>query len=382
MTSLAVLLGEVDALTEVLEPIQHRRFENSGVLVGDVKERLKDLPDECVQCCVTSPPYFGLRSYTDSEAEIGKEQTPDEYVANLVSVFQEVKRVLAKDGLCFVNLGDSYASSGGVSQPHRNTSGGFTGSDGSRTQGYALAGGGFVKPDVTKVGIKPKDLIGIPWRVAFALQADGWWLRQDLIWAKGVSWQKEQRKQVFDAAVEEGCSADVARRIAERADLYGGSAMPESVKDRFTKAHEYVFMLSKSPRYYFEMEREENAESTVKRLASGPVQAIGSAGTKAQIARGDAGKVYTQAAGRNRRSVIALSPRRCKEAHFAVYPPELIEPLILSASRPGDIILDPFGGSGTTAGVAERHDRQAILCELNPEYVELMPARIQSIRNV
>ena len=228
-------------------------------------ETLSSLEEKSVNTCVTSPPYWGLRDY-GTDDQLGLEKTPEKFVENLVNVFREVRRVLRDDGTVWLNLGDSYLAN--------------------------------------------KQLSGIPWRVAFALQADGWYLRQDIIWSKP-------------------------------------NPMPESVTDRCTKAHEYIFLLSKSPKYYYDNE-------AIKE--------------ESQL---DASET------KNKRSVWSVSPVAYKEAHFATYPPELIKPCILAGCPEGGTVLDPFGGSGTTAQVSNNLNRNAILCELNPEYVEIAKVRLQ-----
>ncbi len=290
--------------------------------------------DSSVQCCVTSPPYFGLRDY-GVDGQIGLEQTPDEFVAELVAVFREVRRVLRDDGTLWLNLGDSYAGYHGnknAAVPTSATNGWTNGTNENRR--------GDKRPQ--DIGLKPKDLIGIPWRVAFALQADGWYLRQDIIWHKP-------------------------------------NPMPESVRDRCTKAHEYIFLFSKSPRYYFDADAIKepaaggNSKGDGRRLAE---QAI--ARTGGVISGGTAKSTLGTSAAetRNRRGVWTVSTKPFKGAHFATFPPDLIEPCILAGSKPGDIVLDPFGGSGTTAAVALKHGRRTVLCELNPEYVAIAEARI------
>jgi len=272
------------------------------VLLGDCRETLKTLPEKCVDTVVTSPPYFGLRDYNNPD-QIGQEQQPEDFVNELVAVFREVRRVLKDEGTVWLNLGDSYAGSG----KNRNGDGSINEKGIDSKQGTSLGTvQGNLKPlKAHEIGLKPKDLIGIPWMVAFALRADGWYLRQDIIWSKP-------------------------------------NPMPESVKDRCTKSHEYIFLLSKSKKYYYDHE---------------------------------AIKVQ----GSNKRSVWTVTPKPFKEAHFATYPPDLIEPCILAGCPVGGTVLDPFGGSGTTAGVAYLHDRNSILCELNPEYAELVERRIEGI---
>jgi site-specific DNA-methyltransferase (adenine-specific) len=266
------------------------------ILQGDCIEQMRTLAPDSVQTCITSPPYFGLRDY-GHDGQIGREETPDEYVARLVEVFREVHRVLRKDGTLWLNLGDSYAANGGS---HGGRQDNQRGVGAKRTHD---AGGADSGRRRAPVGLKAKDLIGIPWRVAFALQADGWFLRQDIIWHKP-------------------------------------NPMPESVRDRCTKAHEYLFLLSKEPRYYFDAASMQENGSTSGR--------------------------------RNRRSVWTIQTRPFKGAHFATFPPALVRPCILAGSRPGDIVLDPFGGSGTTAAVAIEHRRRAILIEINQDYRPLI----------
>lgn len=302
-------------------------------LIGDARDVLPTLPDQSVQMCVTSPPYFGLRDYGHAD-QIGLEPTVDDYVNELVAVFREVRRVLRNDGTIWLNLGDSYVA------PRGNTAE-KPGFDHKAAAGHAALNYAGTRPHC---GLKTKDLIGIPWRVAFALQAGGWYLRQDIIWHKP-------------------------------------NPMPESVRDRCTKSHEYIFLLSKSPRYYYD------AEAISEPAARpGDVQTFG--GTKGrgyQPAPDDPnfrngseqwGRTVTVAARRNRRSVWKISTKPYKGAHFAVFPPEIPELCILAGSKPGDTVLDPFGGSGTTAQVADKHERHSILIELNPCNEALIDARL------
>ena len=323
------------------------------VMLGDCRDTLKTLPDQCVNTVVTSPPYFGLRDYgtatwkggssdcnhmRDSKVsdltstghkrmsdkghavgdaiykdvckkcgairvdqQIGLESTPEEFVQALVEVFREVRRVLRDDGTVWLNLGDSYAGSG----KGRNADGTPNVDENSKQATSKGTTEGALQKLKSHGDLKPKDLIGIPWMVAFALRADGWYLRQDIIWSKP-------------------------------------NPMPEPVQDRCTKSHEYIFLLSKSKSYYYDHEA-----------------------------------IKTE--GSNKRSVWNVVPKPFREAHFATYPPELIEPCILAGCPVGGTVLDPFGGSGTTAGVAYRNDRNSILCELNPEYSKLVVSRIESI---
>ncbi len=310
------------------------------IINGDCRTMLATLPDQSVQCCVTSPPYFGLRDYGIAE-QIGLEPTPAEFVAELVAVFREVRRVLRDDGTLWLNLGDSYNS-----QPAGNkTPSGF-----SQTRPSRISGNGdqeTVKTGRVLVpGLKIKDLIGIPWRVAFALQADGWYLRQDIIWSKP-------------------------------------NPMPESVTDRCTKAHEYVFLLSKSPRYFCDMAS--IAEPAQDWSQGGPGVGIketthygagngGNAGLKGIAQRykdGDAPPT------RNKRSVWSIATQSFADAHFATMAPELAETCIKAGCPVGGVVLDPFGGAGTTGLVADRLQRSAILVELNPAYADIADRRIR-----
>jgi len=303
------------------------------LLHGDCREVLKTLPDESVHCVVCSPPYYGLRDY-GMAGQIGLEATPDAYVAELVAVFCEVRRVLRDDGTLWCNLGDSYAG-------HNAT--------GFQLGNEVKNGGVSNKNGVGKLtGYKPKDLLGIPWMVAFALRADGWYLRQDIIWSKP-------------------------------------NPMPESVRDRCTKAHEYLFLLSKSPRYFYDAEaiREPHTEATLERVqyggrAAGRRQSQDALG---KIASGNFGewdrRRELNPAGRNPRSVWEVATQPFSEAHFAVFPPALIEPCIKAGCPRGGVVLDPFSGAGTTGLVADRLGRDAILIELNPAYGEMATRRIQ-----
>lgn len=306
--------------------------------VGDCLQSLRAIPEQSVHCCVTSPPYFGLRDY-GVDGQIGLEQNPEEYIAKMVEVFREVRRVLRDDGTLWLNIGDSYASnpaSGGVQTSK------MTGGEHKRTPSTRK----YTRPD----GLKPKDLIGIPWMLAFALRADGWYLRQDIIWNKP-------------------------------------NPMPESVRDRCTKAHEYVFLLSKSERYFFDSEAmKEPAVGGLPGNKKHKHQQAYEAGddrlrTKAGLtdycARVAADPSLAET--RNRRSVWTVATQPYKGAHFATFPPALIKPCILAGCPAGGVVLDPFGGSGTTAGVALAHGRSAVLCELNEEYAALVPDRVDSI---
>lgn len=292
------------------------------VFFGDCRDTMRELIAQGVkvQVCVTSPPYFGLRDY-GHPGQLGLEATPAEFVAAMVEVFGLVRELLADDGVLWLNLGDSYAGAGYSN--HANTG------------GAQLADGGKQR-HLSGTGLKSKDLIGIPWRVALALQADGWYLRQDIIWHKP-------------------------------------NPMPESVTDRCTKAHEYLFLLSKSERYYFDYAslREPVAEATI---ADGR-QARGTRGTKGEYAAVDGNCGFAADGLRNKRSVWTVNTQPYSGAHFATFPPALIEPCILAGSRPGDTVLDCFFGSGTTGEVAGKFGRQWIGCELNPDYAPLQRAR-------
>ena len=297
---------------------------HARILVGDVRTRLAEIPDGSVRTCITSPPYFGLRDY-GHDGQIGLEQTPDDYVNELVEVFREVRRVLSDDGTLWLNLGDSYAGSG--------VGGGGNRKGNENGQHDALKALG--RPPVP-TGLKPKDLIGIPWRVAFALQQDGWYLRSDIIWHKP-------------------------------------NPMPESVTDRPTKSHEYLFLLTKSPRYYYDHEaiKEDGVIPAGTKVAKGSAERQGLKGVNA---RPPEYKVYD--GKRNKRDVWTINTKPFKGAHFAVMPEALAEPCILAGSAPGDTVLDPFAGSGTVAVVALRHGRNFVGTELNPEYSEIAQNRI------
>ena len=289
------------------------------ILVGNCLDTLKTLKDKSVNCCVTSPPYFGLRDY-GNDNQIGLESSPEEYVNNLVKVFREVKRVLKDDGTLWLNLGDSYAGSG----------------KGGNNKKWDHSQG--IKSQVVYEGLKAKDLIGIPWRVAFALQQDGWYLRQDIIWHKP-------------------------------------NPMPESVRDRCTKSHEYIFLLSKNKKYYYDNE-----------IIKEPAKDWGTRDRKN-------GKYHNEGTGlnphtgltksykkKNKRSVWSVTTKPYREAHFATYPVKLIKPCILAGCPIGGTVLDPFGGAGTTALAANQNNRNAILCELNESYVDIIKHRLSSLQ--
>ena len=303
-------------------------MQTDKIIQGDCIDVLKGLPDAIVNTCITSPPYFGLRDY-GVDGQIGLEETPDSYVQKLVEVFREVRRVLRDDGTLWLNLGDSYFN---TQNSNRN------GLDGSL--GGNVRGGGEYKTQKRSSGhlpLKPKDLIGIPWRVAFALQADGWYLRQDIIWHKP-------------------------------------NPMPESVTDRCTKSHEYIFLLSKSARYYYDYEavKEETGREGGKPRVFGAKEQEGTM-------RNDVGMRFVDDGTRNKRSVWTVATKPFSEAHFATFPEELISPCVLAGSPEGGLVYDPFMGAGTTAYVSKKLGRHFLGSELNPQYIEIANRRINSI---
>ena len=353
------------------------------ILVGDCIDMMRTLPDQSVQTCITSPPYFGLRDY-GVDGQIGLEQTPAEFIARLVDVFREVRRVLRDDGTAWVNMGDSYAGSWGA---HGRDDMGVGVSTISQRQ--VMASQRKAK-STTHAEYKPKDLMGMPWRLAFALQDDGWYLRQDIIWHKP-------------------------------------NPMPESTRDRCTKAHEYIFLLTKSRRYHCDMEairepaiygatptgvgfghgfdavtkpratvptgwdtstgdgghgafHKEGAErarrDSFKREDSKREQAI--PGQNKGTHRPDRKESTWDTATRNKRSVWTVATHSFKDAHFATFPPDLIRPCVLAGAPRGGVVLDPFGGAGTTAVVAMQEGRKSILCELNPDYAAMAERRISA----
>lgn len=330
----------------------------SMIITGDACEELKKLPNCCIDCCVTSPPYYGLRDY-GVDGQIGLEETPSEYIENLVTIFREVRRILKNDGTLWLNMGDSYAGSG---------KGAATYPDNVRRYKQGTNKGMLGAVATTKIRTpeyKRKDLMGIPWRLAFSLQADGWYLRQDIIW-------------------------------------YKPNCMPESVKDRCTKSHEYIFLLSKSDKYYFDYE-------AIKEPAVGfnNIPPAGSKGTlkpnsrrrkgnsktfrggayinnqafnnSDKIIRDSHGNTENKTGLRNKRDVWIMSTRGYKEAHFATFPEKLIEPCILAGCRESGTVLDPFLGSGTTAAVAAKCGRKYIGIELNPDYAKMAMKRLKEI---
>ncbi len=349
---------------------------------GDCLEVLKTLEPESINCCVTSPPYYGLRDYGVS-GQLGLEKTPQEYVENMVRVFREVKRVMKNDGTLWLNLGDSYAANNGGDKL-----------SGKNKTNKGCAGNTYRRPSI---GLKPKDLIGIPWKVAFALQADGWYLRQDIIWSKP-------------------------------------NPMPESVRDRCTKSHEYIFLLSKSAKYFYDheaikepsvypngpnspqsikspygqgFERRAKAEENKKGLSREESTKV-IHGNK--VGRSDGGRACNKPdqTHRNKRDVWSIedhnsliewlydnkkdilkeylnttpdiwtvSTKPYKEAHFATFPPDLIEPCILAGCPEGGTVLDNFSGAGTVGKVSKENGRDFIGIELNPKYLEMSEKRIE-----
>ena len=298
------------------------------ILEGDVLARLKDIPDESVDCCVTSPPYWGLRDY-GIDGQLGAETTPELYVENLVSVFSEVKRVLKIEGTLWLNLGDSYAA-------------GKSGRDDSGTNGRFGGERLEIKQRKAPKGLKSKDLVGIPWMVAFALRKEGWYLRQDIIWAKP-------------------------------------NPMPESVTDRCTKSHEYVFLMSKSPKYYYD--NEAIKEEAGRDWADTGVSILNDTEWH-KGAHGNDRKRYEPASDttkRNKRSVWTIATHPFPEAHFATFPEDLIAPMIKAGCPENGIVLDIFMGAGTTAVVARKLNRNYLGIELNTEYIKMAEARIRKI---
>jgi site-specific DNA-methyltransferase (cytosine-N4-specific) len=281
------IISHMDFIQES-EACYYTDLKLSTVFHGDAAVLLKKLPADFFRCCITSPPYWDLRDY-NAAGQIGAEDDPQEYIKRLVNIFEEVRRVLTADGTLWLNIGDSYTSGNrGYRAPDKKNP--------VRAMSYRAK---------TPRGLKPKDLVGIPWRLAFALQETGWYLRSDIIWEKP-------------------------------------NCMPESVKDRPTRAHEYIFLFSKSPKYYYAAEnvRESN--------------------------------------GRNRRTVWPIPTEPFLGAHFATFPPKLVEPCVLAGSRPDDWVLDPFLGSGTVGVVCEQQHRKYVGIEINAKYVDLAVERIRN----
>jgi len=300
------------------------------ILFGDCRDTLKQF-DEKARMCVTSPPYYGLRDYGGEDSQIGQEQSPEEFIDELVKVFREVRNVLTDDGTCWVNLGDSYYN-------YRK--------DGCIPK-QTFANNRQDLPETTPrrsnklKGLKEKDLIGIPWMFAFAMRADGWYLRQDIIWHKP-------------------------------------NPMPESVRDRCTKAHEYIFLFSKNKKYFYDNEaiKEPAKDWGTRDRTNGKYTSNNEYG---QAPHSGLTKSYAK---KNKRSVWSVTKKPYRGAHFATYPPDLIEPCIKAGSEKGDIVLDPFMGSGTTAAVAKSLGRDYIGCELHEDYGNLIQKRIREYHPV
>jgi len=312
------------------------------IIIADAIQGLKTIPDKSVNMCVSSPPYYGLRDY-GIDGQIGCEPSPDEYIQRLVDVFREVRRVLRDDATVWIVIGDSYAGSGKGVCKNKEIK--------SKAVYRANVGDSNIMIPKKWDGIKPKDALGIPWALAFALRADGWFLRQDIIWEKK-------------------------------------NAMPESVKDRCTKSHEYIFLLSKSARYYFNSEairepcNSTNIDDFIRRKTlKNKGHGFGSyEEVRPDLCRGR--DAYMPADfRRNKRSVWTVNTKPFSGAHFATYPPDLIRPCILAGCPQHGTVLDPFFGSGTTAEVCTEENRNYIGIEINPEYVKIAKKRIEKTQN-
>lgn len=327
------------------------------IITGEALSVLQGIESNSVNCCITSPPYYGLRDY-GTDGQIGLEETPSEYIENLVAVFREVHRVLKTDGTLWLNMGDSYAGSCKGRNADETP---CKGNSVSRDNNNKFGGKLFI---ANCSEYKRKDLMGIPWRLAFALQADGWYLRQDIIWHKT-------------------------------------NCMPESVKDRCTKSHEYIFLLSKSDKYYFDYEAIKEpavgfnnippagSKGTLtpnSRRRKGNSKTFRGGGTytnnqsfnnSVAVQRESTGNTENKTGLRNRRDVWSVATAKCKEAHFATFPEKLIEPCVLAGCPTSGIILDPFLGSGTTAVVAVKNKRSYIGIEINPEYADMAKRRVE-----
>jgi DNA modification methylase len=299
------------------------------IVAGEAAERLRAMPEGSARCCVTSPPYWGLRDYGHDD-QLGLERTPDEYVARLVGIMREVRRVLADDGTLWLNLGDCYASNSDCASMKL---GGHP--KGCRCSYCTMPQSGL-KTSVPP-GLKPKDLVGVPWLVAFALRADGWWLRSETIWHKP-------------------------------------NPMPENVTDRPTKAHEQVFLLSKSGRYFYDREA---IREPIKPGNDGSIRAPKCGSERINGTQHQTEKTYDEIKGANARSVWSITTEPFPDAHFAVMPTALAERCVQAGSAEGDTVLDPFAGAGTTGVAAVRHGRRFLGVELNPEYAEMARDRIR-----
>lgn len=311
-------MGDVTKIESDVTKIRDR------IIQGDALDILQRLPDAFVQCCVTSPPYYALRDY-HVDGQIGVEETPEVYIEHLVAVFREIRRVLCSNGVLWLNIGDTYANDvkwgGYPSGKHQK-------------ELHSM-----VRPR-RFTGLPGKNLLGIPWRLALALQADGWYLRCDIIWSKG-------------------------------------NALPESMKDRPTRAHEYLFLLAKSEHYFYDADsiREPAVTESNRRKKSDETW-----GKLAQLTPvGEGEREWNHPLGRNKRSVWMINTQPFPQAHFAVMPPKLVEPCILAGSHVGDIVIDPFMGSGTVATVARQQGRSYLGIELNPDYVKLAEERLAGI---
>ena len=307
-------------------------MKTEHIYQGNCIEVLKNFTDESIDCVVTSPPYWGLRDY-ETEEQLGLEETPEEFVANLVKLFSEVKRVLKKEGTVWLNLGDSYFSAPAGNKdgiPKQNAYGGREDAAKSMFKASQVKG----KKHNT---LKQKDLCGIPWRVAFALQADGWYLRQDIIWAKP-------------------------------------NPMPESVQDRCTKAHEYIFLLTKSPKYFYDIDAIKE-KAVGERWGGNKPMNINNSKDKKNIHNGLTRKRDMEFEMRNKRSVWTITTKPYKEAHFATFPIELPTYCIKAGCPEDGVVLDPFFGSGTTGLAAQEQNRHWVGIELNEEYIEIAKKR-------
>ena len=309
------------------------------ILLGDCREVLKTLPADSVQTVCTSPPYWGLRDY-GVDGQIGLEQSLQDWVDQMVAVFREVRRVLRPDGTLWLNLGDAYAGSWGAQSREQA---------GKHASNVSAISANQVKAaqirtgtgSLSRTGLKPKDMMGQPWRVAFALQDDGWYLRSDVIWSKP-------------------------------------NPMPESVEDRPTKSHEYLFLLSRSERYHYDQQaiREPDGGKDHRRHVVAPIDRQQPGVTPHMGLRLDAGR---NGKGRNKRSVWTIPTANYGAGHFATFPPALIRPCILAGSRAGDLVLDPFNGAGTTGLVALELGRRYVGIELNPSYVAMTERRLAGV---
>lgn len=307
------------------------------IFTGDCIEIMNTLEPGSVNCCVTSPPYWGLRDYGHGD-QIGLEESPEDYVVKMVDVFRAVRRVLRDDGTLWLNLGDSYWGGKGKSGSGNPEEQAERANVSLNKPYHQIAGNGLTRPQDGKHDtIKQKDLVGIPWRVAFAMQADGWYLRQDIIWHKP-------------------------------------NPMPESVTDRCTKAHEYIFLLSKSKKYYYNNDAIKEPARPDKSIRNRDATKLNNCPGRTKMA----GLKENRYTTRNKRSVWTVTTKPYRGAHFAVFPEALITPCILAGCPIGGVVLDPFMGSGTTALVAANNGRKYIGCELNPEYVAIAERRLKS----